>query len=166
MKLSIKINTSGRSPVLLLPLQRRRVKLLGKCWKMKALNAYCYAFIQSRSWSLYHPIFLQGGNVISHIGEQFQAHEENGQTPSFMSTDGQMLWSVSWCIHITLESERGEEREKSEGSCQNWQPAPALEYAGPPWKAFILVLSSVIIRLLVYVPAKYVILLFFKIWPD
>lgn len=93
--------------------------------------------------------------MISDIGEWFSAHEANRQSPSFVCADGQMLWSVSWCIHIyPVEAEGGEEREKSKGICQNWHPAPALECVGPPWKAFILVLSSIIIRLLVYVPAS------------
>lgn len=164
MKLSIKINTSGHTPVLLLPLQR--VKLLGKCWKIQALNATAMPLCSDVLEVFTIPYSCKERMWFLTLVNSSQHMRQNGQTPSFMSTDGQMLWSVSWCIHITLESERGEEREKSEGSCQNWHPAPALEYAGPPWKAFLLVLSTVIIRLLVYVPAKYVILLFFKIWPD
>lgn len=112
MKLSIKINTSGHTPVLLLPLQRRKGMLLGQCWKLKQLNAYYYAFIQSRTWSLYHAICLWGGMWFLTLVNCCRHMKQNGQTPSFVPTNGQMLWSVSWCIHITQWKPREGKREK------------------------------------------------------
>lgn len=127
MKLSIKINTSGHSPVLLLRLQRRRVKFLGKCWKMKALNGYCCAFIQSRSCSLYHPIFLQGGNVISDIGEQSPAHEAKWTNTFFYV----YRWPDALICelmhpHYPGVRERGRERKK-------WRQLPKLASSPSSW---------------------------------
>lgn len=70
--------------------------------------------------------------MISDIGEQFPAHEAKWTNTFFYV----YRWPDALICelmhpHYPGVRERGRER-KSEGSCQNWHPAPALEYAGPP----------------------------------
>lgn len=72
-------------------------------------------------------------NVISNIGKLLSAHEAKWTNTFFCVYKlPDALICELMHPHYPVEAEGGEEREKSKGNCQNWHPAPALEYVGPP----------------------------------